>query len=153
MSRSGSCVRGTSSGGTTSSSTGLRTSAACTITRNVIATDASSPDSGVLELATAGWRFDCRANYWLTTEASRISQATGSSDTILWWPYRLGTIDTAAGADTMAPETTTIVSADTATVGSITIVWNAVAVDEAGVALTDFLRYRVYRSTVADSDW
>ncbi|MFB6345076.1 MAG: right-handed parallel beta-helix repeat-containing protein, partial [bacterium] len=94
-------------------------------------------------------------NWWGTTDEYELDQRIRGSvaDSVTVRPYRLGKVDTAAGADTIAPDTTDIVSV-TPGDGTAAIEWSTVETDENGNAISDFEAYRVYRdSRPLLTDW
>jgi parallel beta-helix repeat protein len=83
-------------------------SAADTFRKNVYIGSPTRPDSGVWNQTTAGFAFDFTRNWWGTTDSAAIrAKIWGSTaahrDSIVYTPFRLGIVDTAAGADTVAP--------------------------------------------------
>lgn len=85
-------------------------------------------------------------NYWYTTnEDSLAALMMGTNaDSVCWLPYRLGMVDTAPGADSLAPASPTGLGIATAA-GQVTIRWSAVTRNEDGSSLSDLVGYRVYR--------
>ena len=75
-----------------------------TVLKNNIRTSTRNADSGVFN--SSGNTFDFTRNWWDTTDEVRISKMiydTGASTNIKFSPYRLGAVDTTAGADSTAP--------------------------------------------------
>ncbi|MBI4178986.1 right-handed parallel beta-helix repeat-containing protein, partial [bacterium] len=134
------------------------TSSSDTVQKNNIATSGTNPDSGVYNASTeAANKFTFTRNWWNSTDTARIKQMIyqeSNGDSVIWQPFRLGAVDTSAGADTVAPkapDTVAVLDADT----SVVLEWTAVTANEeaasGGVALSG---YRVYRSQVKDtSSW
>lgn len=122
-----------------------------TVVKNNIRTSPHSPTLGVWSNVTDS-TFDFTRNWWETTDSQAIRDriAGAGADSIIFVPFRLGAVDTAPGADTIAPAAPVAVSI-TETSGvdnSCTIVWSAATTnEEVGGALTDLGGYRVYRST------
>ncbi|OGH55782.1 MAG: hypothetical protein A3I06_11605, partial [Candidatus Lindowbacteria bacterium RIFCSPLOWO2_02_FULL_62_12] len=115
--------------------------------KNNIIPSPANPDSGVLN--TTGSSIDMTRNWWGTTDTGRIGQMmydTGGVNRILYTPFRLGAVDTAAGADTTAPDapdTVAVAPSDT----SLIVSWSAVtALEEANGGAVGLAGYRVYRS-------
>ena len=131
------------------------TSSSDTVQKNNIVTSATNPDSGVYNWT--GKTFDFARNWWNTADTVAIGRKmfdTGYVNRIGYTPFRLGAVDTTAGADTTAPDapdTVAVLNNDT----SIILEWAAVTTNEetmaGGTALSG---YKVYRSTIADtSSW
>ena len=82
--------------------------------------------------------FHLRNNYYGTTDSALVSaKITVSNGTALIEPYRLSIVDTAVGADTISPNTTPILSADTYLDGRIKIKWDTVTLNENFAALEE----------------
>ncbi|HPN32358.1 MAG TPA: right-handed parallel beta-helix repeat-containing protein, partial [bacterium] len=94
-----------------------------TYSANNIQPSASNHDSAVYNSSANNFAFV--NNYWSTTDSSAIdSRISGSGKSyILWQPYSLSEFDTASGADTIAPDSISVISADTSAGGRITINW------------------------------
>ncbi|MBI4178899.1 right-handed parallel beta-helix repeat-containing protein, partial [bacterium] len=131
-----------------------------TIQKNNIKTSAANPDSGVYNASTAaGNRFQMARNYWNSTDSAAIRKMfyqPSNGDSIIYQPFRLGEVDTAAGADTTAPKAPdTVAASATAGAGTVLVTWSAVTANEEGVAGSPAVAvYRVYRATVSEtSSW
>ncbi len=126
-----------------------------TFVKNNIRLVTPNTDSGVWAAAT-GWTFDGRRNYFFTSDSAGVAAAIdgGARDSFVRIPFRLGRVDTAPYADTIAPAAPANVWADTAG-GIITLRWSAASTnEEIGGALTDLAGYRIYRSALANpSNW
>ncbi|MBI4179568.1 right-handed parallel beta-helix repeat-containing protein, partial [bacterium] len=128
-----------------------------TIQKNNIKPSAGNPDSGVYNASNMS--FDFSRNYWGTTDSVAIDKMiydTSGAKKITFQPYRLGSVDTAAGADTTAPkapDTVAVVGAPSDT--SIIVEWSAVsALEEVNGGAVGLSGYRVYRSAIKDtSSW
>lgn len=89
-----------------------------------------------------------RRNYWGSVDSSALS-AKLLTTFALYSPWRLGEIDTAAGADTIAPEPPAGLGADT-TGGTIRVTWSASLANEDTLpGAPAVAAYRVYRATSA----
>ncbi|MBI4178528.1 right-handed parallel beta-helix repeat-containing protein, partial [bacterium] len=126
-----------------------------TVQKNNIVTSATNPDSGLFNGSTAaGNKFTFTRNWWNSTDTGRIKQMIyqkSNGDSVIWQPFRLGQVDTAAGADTVAPkapDTAAVLKSDT----SVVLEWTAVTTKEEGTGgLGDLGGYRIYRSQVKDT--
>ncbi|HPN31956.1 MAG TPA: right-handed parallel beta-helix repeat-containing protein [bacterium] len=119
-----------------------------TFEKNNVKTSYLNPDSYVY--ISGDTVFDFRYNYWTTTDSAFIDiRIIGNG--VLWSPFRTSEIDTAIGADTIAPNTTTIISADTYFDGRIKIVWDTVTLNEAGGILeagdSGIAGFRIFRAS------
>jgi parallel beta-helix repeat protein len=139
------------------------TSATDTFHKNIIITPPDKPDSGVSNISTAGSRFDFTRNVWLragmlTTDSAVIrGMIAGTSeahrDSVVFTPFRLGIVDTAPGADTVAPRAPVMDTGIAMETGAL-IRWLQVAQNEDGSVVDGFAGYRIYRSTSAAlNDW
>ncbi len=117
------------------------------IIRNNIRPADANPDSGVYDLT--GGQILVR-NWWDTSDRAEIAGRISGSNNFI--PFRLNEIDTAVGADTVAPAT---VQVDTALGRSYRVIvrWENVTSDADGSEL-DFNKYRIYRTTSDTvTDW
>jgi outer membrane protein assembly factor BamB len=99
--------------------------------------------------------FDFRRNWFGSTSNNTISNQMRGSDSgsIIWGPFRLGPVDTSAGADTIAPEISQILSITSST-DTTELSWEEATTNGNGTMLNDFAEYRIYRSTSPTlSDW
>lgn len=97
--------------------------------------------------------FDGTRNWWGTTDSAAILsglQGTGA-DSLLYYPFRLGQVDTAPGADTVAPNAPDSVSASVLSDTALTVTWSASAGSEDPEAAVNLTNYRVYRSLTPDT--
>ncbi len=103
---------------------------------------------------TVEQELDFTRNYWGTSSRSEIlgMQSGDEADSIIWLPFRTSQIDTAVGADTIAPSAPDIVVADTDTLGEITVEWTVPATNEDGFSPANIDGYRLYRFTESDTD-
>lgn len=126
-----------------------------TLQKNNIRTWWENPDSGVLN--TTGNSFDFTRNYWYTTDSTAIRKKlydTGGVNRITYQPYRLGPVDTALGADTVAPKSPSSVTVTINASEQIVLSWTNPTVDEEATVMSGFGGVRIYRSTTADTtDW
>jgi photosystem II stability/assembly factor-like uncharacterized protein len=109
------------------------------------------PDSGVQN--NSGDTMELTRIWWGTADSQAIrNKLFGAGAALIQYiPFRLGPVDTAAGADTIAPGVPTAVSVDSP-YGQIRISWNAPAGNEDGHAgATGVTKYRVYRSRSVDT--
>ncbi|HNW94418.1 MAG TPA: right-handed parallel beta-helix repeat-containing protein, partial [bacterium] len=99
-----------------------------------------------------GNNHDVRYCWWGTTDSTAIKAMI--ENTVRYTPYRLGPVDTAAGADTIAPVAPATVTVNYAGDTGYTITWSASTVnEEIGGAVADLAGYRVYRSLTADTSY
>ncbi|MFB6347442.1 MAG: right-handed parallel beta-helix repeat-containing protein, partial [bacterium] len=114
--------------------------------QNNVSYSTTNPDSGVGGSITSDTA-DFKRNYWQTTDASVIKQKikTSIADSVVYSPYRLGSVDTGTTADSLAPASPTSDTALNLGADTIEIRWSKVTQDEDGSAL-DFHKYRVYRT-------
>ncbi len=91
---------------------------------------------------------DFTQNWWSTTDTAAImSLRSGSGASgIVYAPFRLSAVDTAPGADTVAPQQVTGVLL-TGNETSVTVQWDYPSLDEEGNGLGDLAGYRIWRST------
>ena len=95
-------------------------------------------------------------NYWYSTDSITIKsdQNGAASATAGYTPFRIGAVDTSAGADTVAPNAPDTVAASLGGVTSITVTWGPVTASEEAEAALNLGGYRVYRATVdTASSW
>jgi parallel beta-helix repeat protein len=129
-----------------------------TFQRNIIGSSpyASGVDSAVRN-ATQNV-FDFRRNFWKrggvgTTDSSVILSLIGSvgADSVLYSPFLLGQVDTAPGADTVAPEAPAGMAIDSP-YAQIRISWAAVGSNEDGHAGSPgVVKYLVHRARRSDT--
>ncbi|MBI4178053.1 right-handed parallel beta-helix repeat-containing protein, partial [bacterium] len=131
-----------------------------TAVKNNIMPSATNPDSGVGNYSTAAAnKFTFTRNWWNTTDETRIRSMiyqASNGDSIIWSPYRLGVVDTAAGADTTAPGLPTSVTIDTPAGGKITLTWVIPTInEETNGGAVGFGGVRIYRlrNTVDTTHW
>ncbi|MBP7652573.1 right-handed parallel beta-helix repeat-containing protein, partial [Candidatus Dependentiae bacterium] len=94
------------------------------------------PDSAVLINTSNDTTYNFRNNYWSTADSSGLAlKINGISGKVIWSPYRFSEIDTATGADTVAPNTMTITSYDTVLTQFIVIYFDTPVIDELGQSL------------------
>ena len=136
------------------------TSSSDTVQMNNLVPSGTNPDSGVYNGSTVTTnKFTLTRNWWNSTDTERIKKMIfqeSNGDSVIWQPFRLGQVDTTAGADTTAPkapDTVAVVSANTDT--SIILEWTSVTANEEGVAGGAGLEgYRIFRSAIPDtSSW
>ncbi|HNW94409.1 MAG TPA: right-handed parallel beta-helix repeat-containing protein, partial [bacterium] len=100
--------------------------------------------------ATAGWTFDLTRNAWGSTDSGIIAAAMGGTNAALlqWQPYRLGTIDTRPGQDTIAPAAPVSVTAVAVGLTGCSITWGPAGTEEEGGGNTaDTAGFRIWRAT------
>jgi hypothetical protein len=124
-----------------------------TIEKNNLIPSPSKPDSLVLHNGTANINL---TRNWLDTVDSALirSRIKGTgADSIIYSPFRLGLVDTAAGADTVAPRAPDTVAV-TGSGLTATVSWAASAGSEEVEAAANLTGYRVYRALSAtDTTW
>ncbi|OGH60941.1 MAG: hypothetical protein A3G34_17280 [Candidatus Lindowbacteria bacterium RIFCSPLOWO2_12_FULL_62_27] len=94
-------------------------------------------------------------NWFGSTDSVTIKARVGDTASA-WQPFRLGTVDTTAGADTTAPKApdTVAIVGQGASDTSIILEWsNVTTLEEANGGNVTLAGYRVYRSTVKDTSW
>ncbi|MBI4179975.1 right-handed parallel beta-helix repeat-containing protein, partial [bacterium] len=121
-----------------------------TVVKNDIKTSGTNPDSGVYNGSSdAASKFTFTRNWWNSTDTDRIKKMifqASNGDSIIWQPFRLGQVDTAAGADTTAPAKPDTVTLDTSTPGQIVVAWqNPTTLEEANGGAVGFAGVKVYR--------
>ncbi len=138
-----------------------------TVVKNVIGTSPTRPDSGIRHDYN-GHRFNFERNYWIrggtpTTDSALIrgmilpylaGPGTSQGDSIDFFPFRLGRVDTTPGADTIAPKAPDTVAASGLTDTAALVTWSTPTANEedAGGAV-GLGGYRVYRSRTADTSF
>jgi hypothetical protein len=132
------------------------TSASNEFSKNVISGGGANPDSCVLNEATSEVVFDFTRNWWGTTDSSAIRAKIGGTseahrDSIIFSPYRLDTIDTAPGADTVAPAAPDTVAASAIDSTSILVTWSTSMTSEEPEISPMLNGYRIYRSPTAET--
>ncbi|HPN32803.1 MAG TPA: NosD domain-containing protein, partial [bacterium] len=103
--------------------TGL--TSADTFFNNNIKTSSVNPDSNIWNVSSSGNYLDFRYNYWnILDSASLVNTIKGAaSDKIIYLPFLLNEIDTAVGADTIAPSAVSAMTYDTSVAGQIILNW------------------------------
>ncbi|MEK8022719.1 MAG: right-handed parallel beta-helix repeat-containing protein, partial [Candidatus Hydrogenedentota bacterium] len=99
-------------------------------------------------------KFDFKRNWWDTADSgvlrSRINP--GSRDSVTYYPFRLGLVDTAPLADTVAPKAPDTVTATAVDSTRIRIDFtNPIVTSEESETTIGFSTHRVYRSNTVDS--
>ena len=125
-----------------------------TCRKNNFSGSVARPDSILYNNTPA--RFDYPRNWWGTTDSLQIkSKIRGPGrDFIIFIPYRLGPVDTAPGADTVAPKAPDTVMAAPLTTTSIRVSWSPTIMDEEPDAYsTNLAGYKIYRSPLADTSY
>ncbi len=118
--------------------------------KNNLVASTTNPDSVVKDTSSG---IDFIYNWWGTTAHTAIdTKLTGFGS---YEPYRLGQVDTAPGADTMAfaspiVDTAVVLGSDT-----VEVRWQQITTNEEGSAMSaDFNSYVIYRSTSDTvTDW
>jgi len=92
-------------------------------------------DSAIYNECDSNFYF--KNNFWVTTDTIQISNKIKGAYTnrILFQPFRFSFIDTAIGADTIAPNTMTITAYDTIITSRVTIYFDTPIFDESGQTL------------------
>ncbi|MEK8023645.1 MAG: right-handed parallel beta-helix repeat-containing protein, partial [Candidatus Hydrogenedentota bacterium] len=135
------------------------TSNSDTFHKNVIIPSiySSYADSGVYCITTSNARFDFSRNWWSTSDSATIRNRiwpANTRDSVLYHPFRLGIVDTAPLADTVAPRAPDSVSAHTCDPNTIRVTWDAVVASEETESSVDLSGYRIYRAPTSDtSSW
>ncbi len=122
-----------------------------TLTRNNLSPKPSTGTNGVY---TDQASLSLTRNWWGTRDSVTIDAmiSGGGKATSLFSPYRLGAVDTAAGADTVAPLAPDTVAAATTGMETILVSWSAVTADESEDAhATGLTGYSIWRAFAADS--
>ncbi|MEK8023435.1 MAG: hypothetical protein AAB229_06450 [Candidatus Hydrogenedentota bacterium] len=110
-------------------------------------------DTHQFENETGGARNVVR-NWWGTIDSAAIrgSFYGAGAESITFLPYRLGIVDTAASADTTAPDGPDTVAAFGFTESSILITWSAVtSIEESNGGAIGLSGYRAYSSRIRDT--
>ncbi|MEK8022672.1 MAG: right-handed parallel beta-helix repeat-containing protein [Candidatus Hydrogenedentota bacterium] len=114
----------------------------------------ASLDSAFLVNAFSG--IDLRRNWWNTIDTRQVfSKIRGTGRfTVEYTPFRLGTIDTTIGIDTVAPrapDTLAVIAVDTV---SLRVTWSASSASEESAPFVAPAGYRLFRSLSRDtSSW
>lgn len=128
-----------------------------TFVKNDMKASPTNPDSYVYDVSTGtANRFTFTRNFWQTTDSGLIRKRiwpAESRDSILYTPFRLGIVDTAIHADTVAPKAPDTVTAIAVDSTRIRIDWSAVSTSEEAETTAGLNGYRVYRSNQADSTY
>ncbi|MBI4179534.1 right-handed parallel beta-helix repeat-containing protein [bacterium] len=94
---------------------------------------------------------DFARNWWGTTDESLIEGMIADTEVPKWvsfYPYRLGPVDTAAGADTTAPAPPVNVGIDTGVAGQIDLTWTIPTVnEETNGGTVGYAGAKIYRLT------
>ncbi len=97
---------------------------------------------------------DVRRNWFGITDSQALKSkiTTPGGGAVTYIPYRLGEVDTAFLADTVAPKVPDTVATTVVSSTSCTVSWSSTpTADEEKPAQTGFLAYRVYRASQRDS--
>jgi parallel beta-helix repeat protein len=110
------------------------------------------PDSGLFNSTASA--VDAIRNWWGTTDSSAIKQKIWGSGRglVSYTPYRLGPVDTALSADTVAPRAPDTVAAVGLTETTVRVSWSTVSASEEAEAALGLNAYRIYRSATADTN-
>lgn len=126
--------------------------------KNNVIPSATNPDSLVINQSTTNLAME--RNWWATTDTTVIDTGTVNTGggNIDYIPLRLGKVDTAPGADTLAPAVPSSITTDTAFPGQVRIQWNDNTNNEEGTRYGDIpyqiSGVRVYRSQNRNlADW
>ena len=92
-------------------------------------------------------------NWWGTIDSGLIdSGITGLGESFVSYiPFRIGLVDTSPGADTVAPNAPTAITAEPVDSSTIRIRWNASSGSEEGESTPGVARYKIYRSLTTDT--
>ncbi len=125
-----------------------------TFLNNNIQTSSSNPVSAVSY--TGATPIDMRYNYWFSSDSQALRNGMQGSgyNKINWQPFSFSQIDTSAGADTIAPDSITNISADTSVSNQITIRWNIPAYSGSlgGAGLAGYHLFRAKSSELTNGD-
>ena len=130
-----------------------------TVQKNNIVPSGTNPDSGVYNGSTSATnKFTFTRNWWNSTDTARIKQMifqASNGDSVIWQPFRLGQVDTDAGADTTAPKAPDTVAVLGPSDTIITIAWGeSTTQEDSNGGAVGLAGYRIYRSLVKDtSSW
>ncbi len=119
---------------------------------------ASIRDSGVRNWSQASLPIDFARNWWGTTDSAaihrRISGATAESRALVrFLPFRLSSIDTTLGADSVAPRAPDSVAALALSPTSIRLSWSTPTGSEEAEPATNLAGFRIYRSPTSDTTY
>ncbi|MEK8022642.1 MAG: NosD domain-containing protein, partial [Candidatus Hydrogenedentota bacterium] len=123
-----------------------------TFQKNVYIPSPALPDSALFESTFA--RMNVERNWWGSTDSAAIKAkfAAFARDSAVYIPYRLGIVDTTAGADTVAPRAPDTVAAAVLSSSAIRVSWSPVTVnEEASPFAVSLAQYRIHRALSADS--
>lgn len=123
-----------------------------TFRKNDLRPSAAKPDSGLFSDAV-GDTFDVTRNWWFTNDSAAISGRIwgAGADSIVRVPFRLGEVDTAAGADTVAPRAPDTAAVVDTQARALRIAWSAVVASEEPEAAVGLGGYKVYRAPRPDT--
>ncbi|HPN32043.1 MAG TPA: right-handed parallel beta-helix repeat-containing protein, partial [bacterium] len=108
----------------------------------------SNPDSIVYYGLNNNKSLDFYNNYWNTTDSSFVkNKIYGTSTKINYTPFLFGAVDTAVGADTMAPGVVSITSYDTSVMYRITLNWTASSYASGSAGGDGLAGYNIFRAT------
>lgn len=128
------------------------TSANDTIEKNNFERSQGLPDSVAFNNTSNGFNF--RRNWYGSADSGVIGgqfAAAGFQDTITYIPFRLGLVDTALYADTVAPRAPDTVAVTAIGDTSLRVSWSVVTASEEPEAALGLSAYRVYASRNRDT--
>jgi parallel beta-helix repeat protein len=123
------------------------TSSGDTFTKNNIIPGTVNPDSAVFADASNPNNFE--RNWMGSADYLSRFKGSGPADSV---PFRLGMVDTAAGADTVAPKAPDTAAVALTTDTAIGLSWAVVTSSEEPEAAFGLAGYRVYRGLTSDTN-
>lgn len=119
--------------------------------KNNVQTSPTRPDSFVR--MTALDTVIAVRNWWFTRDSAAIRRGIQGpgGDSFLFHPFRLGAVDTAPGADTVAPAAPDSVTANAVNESMVLVSWTPSGLSEEPEVAAGAIAYRVWRSPVAET--
>ena len=129
-------------------------SAASNTFQKTVFLDAGLNPNAAVQNNTAN-TIDISKSWWGTTDSSTITAKVAGSGaaSVTYIPFRLGIVDTALLADTVAPNAPETVAVSNASTTTLTISWSAETTSEEAEALIDSGGWRIYRSPTSDTSY
>jgi parallel beta-helix repeat protein len=126
-------------------------SSGSSIRKSLLLAGSARPDSIAFVVSPAA--LTVTRSWWGRTDTDAIKRAIWGPgrDQVIYVPFRLGTLDTTAGADTVAPRAPDTVAGYGLTDTALRVTWSATTASEEAEGAVGLAGYRIYRSPVADT--